>query len=154
MNKFFLGDEEVRKCQEVFDRFDTEGTGSIETWELRECLQELGEEPSEEELFSMISELDQDPGGKIGFKEFVRLVELQKATRMEYKPDMDTLEAFVALGGNPDKTGQLDTQKLKTLVLDLGLTVDIDKLIMEADTDGSGFVDFDEFAEIMKEDGE
>ena len=25
-----------------------------------------------------------------GFKEFVRLVELQKATRMEYKPDMDT----------------------------------------------------------------
>ena len=27
---------------------------------------ELGEEPSEEELFSMISELDQDPGGKIG----------------------------------------------------------------------------------------
>ena len=38
----------------------------------------------------------------------------------------DVHSQFVALGGNPDKTGQLDTGKLRDLVHELGLTVDIE----------------------------
>eukprot|EP00692_Jakoba_bahamiensis_P000968 EC684680.1.p4 GENE.EC684680.1~~EC684680.1.p4 ORF type:complete len:97 (+),score=37.11 EC684680.1:143-433(+) len=95
--------------------------------------------------------MDQDTNGRIEYAEVVRLVERQKGAHMNFKPDTDTLEAFVALGGNSDKTGQLDVNKLRVLIRELGLTGDIDKLIAEADTDGSGFVDFDEFAEMMRD---
>ena len=60
------------------------------------------------------------------------------------------VDAFIALGGNADKTGQISTERLRSIVKDFGLTIDIAKLIQEYDTDRSGFVDYQEFAEMMK----
>lgn len=60
------------------------------------------------------------------------------------------MDAFIALGGNADKTGQISTDKLRTVVNDFGLTIDINKLILETDTDKSGFIDYNEFFVMMK----
>lgn len=60
------------------------------------------------------------------------------------------VDAFIALGGNADKTGQVSTDKLRHVVKEFGLTIDINRLIAETDTDRSGFIDYNEFAVMMK----
>jgi len=49
------------------------------------------------------------------------------------------------LGGSTDKSGEISTEKLRAVVKDFGLTIDIEKLIRETDSDGSGKVDYEEF---------
>ena len=62
-----------------------------------------------------------------------------------------TLDAFIALGGNRDQSGVVSTEKLRTAVkCDFALPVDIDRLIRDADTDGSGFIDFEEFSAMLR----
>ena len=36
------------------------------------------------------------------------------------------VDAFIALGGNADKTGEISTDKLRSIVKDFGLTIDIE----------------------------
>ena len=36
------------------------------------------------------------------------------------------MDAFIALGGNADKTGEISTEKLRSIIKDFGLTIDID----------------------------
>ena len=36
------------------------------------------------------------------------------------------VDAFIALGGNADKTGEISTEKLRSIIKDFGLTIDID----------------------------
>ena len=129
----------------------------------------MGQNPTEEEIFQMISQVDDDNSGEI-----------------ELSDETDTIEAFVALGGNADKTGEISTEQLRAVVKvrlfdttfppvrvmpmrsvhikslhnlkprsfffllqDFGLTIDIDKLIRETDADGSGQVDYPEFKAMM-----
>lgn len=57
--------------------------------------------------------------------------------------------AYVALGGNPDLTGSLDAERLRKTCQDFQLTIDIDKLIRQYDTDGSGQIDYEEFKSML-----
>ena len=59
------------------------------------------------------------------------------------------VSAFVAMGGNSDRTGAIQTDKLTKACQEFGLTIDIDALIREVDDDGNGTVDFDEFTMMM-----
>ena len=52
--------------------------------------------------------------------------------------------------GAADKTGQVSADKLRSIIKDFGLTIDIERLIREVDTDHSGFIDYQEFAVMMK----
>ena len=42
-------------------------SGSIDVWELRQVLEAMGQKPTEEELFQMISEVDDHMTGAIDF---------------------------------------------------------------------------------------
>lgn len=109
----------------------------------------MGQNPTEEEIFQMISQVDDDNSGEIEFAEFMKVIEIQQASNAKVSDETDTIEAFVALGGNADKTGEISTEKLRAVVKDFGLTIDIDKLIRETDADGSGQVDYPEFKAMM-----
>ena len=64
--------------------------------------------------------------------------------------DEDLLDAFVAMGGQPDGEGFIDAQKLiNTIKCEFEMTIDIKKLIDEVDLDGSGEIEFDEFKSLL-----
>ena len=46
--------------KEAFQLFDKDGGGTISTKELKQVFEALGQHPSEEDVQSMISEVDQD----------------------------------------------------------------------------------------------
>lgn len=49
------------------------------------------------------------------------------------------MDAFVAMGGNSDKSGTVDANKLIQIVkTDFKMTIDIERLINEMDRDKSG----------------
>jgi Ca2+-binding EF-hand superfamily protein len=140
-----LTQEEIDKCREAFERFDKDGSGTIDAWELKETLKAMGQNPSDEDIFQMLSQVDDDGSGAIDFPEFLKVIEAQKEKMEAENDETDVLAAWVAMGGNPDKSGQIDTEKLRRTIKAFELTIDIDRLIEETDTDGSGFIDYEEF---------
>ena len=45
-----LTQADIDKCREAFERFDKDGSGSIDAWELKETLKAMGQNPTEEEV--------------------------------------------------------------------------------------------------------
>ena len=68
----------IQKCREAFNTFDADGSGSIDAQEMRSLLEAIGVNPSEEELFRFMSEVDEDGTGEIEFGEFLRAFEKQR----------------------------------------------------------------------------
>jgi len=60
-----LSQEEIDGCREAFLAFDKDRSGTIDVWELRQVLEAMGQKPTEEELFQMISEVCCSPRGMI-----------------------------------------------------------------------------------------
>ena len=57
-----------------------------------------------------------------------------------------SVEAFVSIGGNPDKSGDIDASKLIKIIKDeFQMTIDIERLIHEIDHNKSGGISYDEF---------
>jgi len=84
--------------------------------------------------------------GSIDFGEFLKVVESQKKRAENFDDENDMLDAFVACGGKPDKSGHVMRDTLvKIIKQDFGLTIDIEELINKVDTDGSGEIEFEEF---------
>ena len=62
----------------------------------------------------------------------------------------DTLDAFVAMGGESDGTGSIDAQKLIHIIKDeFKMTIDIEKLIQDIDDDNSGKIEYNEFMNLL-----
>ena len=62
----------------------------------------------------------------------------------------DTLDAFVAMGGEPNGEGSIDAEKLIRIIKDeFEMTIDIEKLIRDIDEDGSGQIEYDEFRNLL-----
>merc|ERR1711981_646186 len=100
-----LTQEEIDQCREAFERFDKDGSGTIDVWELKATLNAMGQYPTDEELLQMIAEVDDDGSNEIEFSEFLKVIENQKKRDARADDDSDTVLAYVALGGNADKTG-------------------------------------------------
>ena len=145
-----LSQDEIDGCRDAFLAFDKDRSGAIDVWELRQVLEAMGQKPTEEELFQMISEVDENNSGSIDFGEFIKVIEKQKEKASKFDDESDMIDAFVACGGNPDKSGHVERDTLvKIIKVDFGLTIDIEDLIEAVDADGSGELEYDEFKELL-----
>lgn len=148
-DKMVLTQQEIDACREAFCAFDKDRSGTIDVWELRQVLEAMGQLPTEDELFALIAAVDDNMSGSIDFAEFLKVVEGQKNSA-KLSNDTDMIDAFVACGGNADKTGHVMRHTLiKIIKHDFGLTVNLEELINEIDTDGSGEIEFDEFRVLL-----
>ena len=117
---------------------------------MRLLLEAIGENPTEEELFRFMADVDEGGKGEIEFSEFLRAFEKQRGGQVDADEEADTVDAFVALGGNADKTGFVDNATLIRVVRDeFGMTIKLDKLIEELDVDKDGRISFTEFQSLF-----
>ena len=106
-----LSQEDIDNCREAFLAFDKDRSGTIDVWELRQVLEAMGKSlkvllvfslrstltilfapgqaPTEDELFHMISEVDENMSGSIDFGEFVKVVESQKKRAENFDDEND-----------------------------------------------------------------
>ncbi|EAS02635.2 dynein 18 kDa light chain, flagellar outer arm protein (macronuclear) [Tetrahymena thermophila SB210] len=126
-----LTKKEIDKCQEAFTAFDKNGSKFIEKEELKKVLEEMGQSPQEEELIKMINEVDQTGKGAISFDDFLTVIAYYKQLQQN-SDEEDIILAFVALGGNEDKTGSIDRKLLQEVISsDFSLTIDLNRLVKE-----------------------
>ncbi|XVF66592.1 hypothetical protein PTKIN_Ptkin10aG0049600 [Pterospermum kingtungense] len=69
-----LSEEQIVEFKEAFCLFDKDGDGCITLEELATVIRSLDQNPTEEELQDMITEVDADGNGTIEFAEFLNLM--------------------------------------------------------------------------------
>ena len=143
-----LTEEQKQEIKEAFDLFDTDGSGNIDSKELKVAMRALGFEPKREEIKKLISEVDKDGSGVIDFPEFL---EMMTAKMAERDPREEMMKAFRLF--DDDETGKISFKNLKRVAKELGENMtddEIAEMIEEADRDGDGEIGEDEFMRIMR----
>ncbi|KAH8313449.1 hypothetical protein KR067_005961, partial [Drosophila pandora] len=138
-----LTEEQVAEFKEAFIQFDKDGTGKISTRELGAVMRALGQNPTESELQDMIAEIDNDPNGQIDFNEFCSMMAKQMR---ETDTEEEMREAFKIFDRDCD--GFISPAELRFVMINLGEKVtdeEIDEMIREADFDGDGMINYEEF---------
>ena len=142
-----LSEEKIAEFRSAFELFDKDSDGKITTKELGTVMRNLGQNPTEIELIEMIKEVDLDGNGTIDFKEFLGLmVRKMKDTDIEE----ELLEAFKVF--DRDGNGQITSHELRHVIANLGENMspeEVEELIREADIDGDGQINYDEFVKMM-----
>lgn len=140
-SRFLLHSTVLRNA---FNAFDQEKKGCIGTQMVGTILSMLGHQLDDKLLKEIIDEVDADGSGELEFEEFVTL-----AARFLVEEDAEAMqqelkEAFRLY--DKEGNGYITTQVLREILkeLDDNLTNDdLDMMIEEIDSDGSGTVDFD-----------
>ena len=143
-----LTEEQRQEIKEAFDLFDTDGSGSIDSKELKVAMRALGFEPRKEEVKRMISEMDKDGSGTIEYPEFEEMMASKMAER---DPREEILKAFKLF--DDENTGKISFKNLKRVARELGENMtdeELMEMIEEADRDGDGEISQEEFLRIMK----
>ncbi|XP_054822260.1 calmodulin-like protein 11 isoform X1 [Prosopis cineraria] len=142
-----LSEEQIVEFKEAFCLFDKDGDGCITLEELATVIRSLDQNPTDEELQDMISEVDADGNGTIEFAEFLTLM----AKKMkETDAEEELKEAFKVF--DKDQNGYISASELRHVMINLGEKLtdeEVDQMIKEADLDGDGQVNFDEFVKLM-----
>ncbi|KAL4637507.1 hypothetical protein ACB092_03G081700 [Castanea dentata] len=142
-----LTEEQIAEFQEVFCLFDKDGDGCITIEELAIAIRSLDQNPTEEELKSMINEVDVDGNGTIEFGEFLNLM----ARKMkENEAEEELKEAFKVF--DKDQDGYISPNELRHVMMNLGERLtdeEVEQMIKEADLDGDGLVNYEEFVRMM-----
>lgn len=142
-----LTEEQIAEFKEAFQIFDKDGDGLITTKELGTVMRSLGQNLSEEELKTMIEEVDTDKSGTIDFQEFLGLMAWKmKETDIEE----ELVEAFKVF--DRDGNGLISAHELRFVMSTSGEQLteeDIEEMIREADENGDGYIDYEEFVRMM-----
>ncbi|XP_072976911.1 calmodulin-1 [Typha angustifolia] len=147
MDTHSLNKDQVSEFQQAFLLFDKDGDGCITVEELGTVIRSLGQNPSEEELQDMMREVDADGNGTIEFAEFLNLM-AKKVKEADAEEELK--EAFKVF--DKDQNGFISASELRNVMINLGEKLtdeEVEQMIREADVDGDGQVNYEEFVRMM-----
>jgi calmodulin len=137
----------MKEYRDAFEMFDKNKNGTITAKELAAVMRSLNQDPTDQELNDMIQEVDFDGNGKIDFEEFVALMNRRnKETDIEE----EVINAFRIF--DKDNLGMISSTELRHIMTTLGdkLTEEeVEEMIREADIDGDGYINYEEFVRMM-----
>ncbi|BFZ03610.1 hypothetical protein BsWGS_06649 [Bradybaena similaris] len=146
-SEFKITEKQYNDAQQTFNLFDKKGDGTVSTKDLGQVLKGLGLQVDAQKLKEWADEADEDASGFIRWEQFKPIFELKLK---EDEDERELKEAFRVLDKN--NKGVIAVEDLRWILRSLGddLTDDeIEDMIQETDTDGSGTVDYEEFRNLM-----
>ena len=142
-----LTEDEIAEFKEAFTLFDKNGDGTITTREIGTMARSLGAIITEAELKEMVNDIDLSGNGKVDFAEFLAMMaKCKRNTDGEEK----IREAFRTFDKNGN--GFISAAELRHIMTNLGQKLtdeEVDEMIKEADIDGHGQINYEEFVTMM-----
>lgn len=141
-----LTDSELDCLKEAFSLFDADHDGEITVHELGRVMRNHGLNPTDDELKDMIRNVDKNSNGAIDFNEFIEMM-----VRRDAKVEEDVMHAFRVFDRDGD--GYISVEELRLTMNNLGEPLtdhEVRSMIEEADLDGDGRINFQEFARLMQ----
>jgi len=146
-----LDDEQVEELREAFNLFDTEKTHTIDARELKAALRALGFEVKKEDVKRMLSDVGKDPSQPIDFNDFCEMMRGRMPDKNS-RAEIDKVFALFDEEGN----NKISFRNLKRIAQELGEDLkdeELQEMIEEADRDGDGLINPDEFYRVMRKRG-
>ena len=134
----------------IVDLFDRDKSGGISYHELTSVMYALGQNMTHQEILDLFNEVDTDGNGEIDFEEFTKMMLKRQAAGKYMTEEEELRRAFKLFDVNGD--GTITAVELRKMMQNLGsdLTPDeVELLIREADYDGNGELDLEEFTKFM-----
>merc|ERR1712165_505144 len=154
-----LGEEIRNECIAAYEMFTSEtGDGLLGTIELDKVLRMLGQEPSAQELKSVMDEFADSDTGKMSLNDFLDLMERQLCSMQKGEEDLNKnfrellKESFYWF--DADKDGSLTKNELVSAYALIGEQVsdaEVEEIFFEADRNQDGKIDYDEWVGMMKD---
>lgn len=153
---------------ELWERFDADRSGYLDHMEIKDLLAELGIFMTEQELRDFYDEVDRDKNGQITLDEFAKsftgpnigganaIASVRKAAAAMQRTGVDNMPLVVNVWKkyDSDGNGTLDPNEVFSVLKDLGITQseeEVGWLVNKLDVNGSGTVEFEEFASLFSE---
>nr|XP_043611185.1 calcium-binding allergen Ole e 8-like [Erigeron canadensis] len=143
----------ANEIKHVFSRFDMNKDGKISAVELVDIMKALGSDTSVEEVNVIMTHIDTDQDGFINLEEFTRFCKATADVDDENDGEgvnKELKNAFEMYDLN--KNGLISATELHHILGQLGEGCSVDdcvKMIEPVDSDGDGFVNFEEFKKMM-----
>ncbi|KAH0760326.1 hypothetical protein KY290_016399 [Solanum tuberosum] len=137
-DKIVKEETQLVQFKEAINLFDKDVHGCITIEELAAVIRSLDENPTEEELCHMISEVDADhhDNGTMEFTEFLNLI-----TKKMKETDLEEELKEVFKVFDKDQNGFISATDLRHVMINLGEKLteeEAEQMIREADLDGDG----------------
>jgi len=129
----------------AFDMFDLDASGKISAAEFGAVIRSLGENPTDDEVDSLLASVDADRDGSLDFGEFSKLYE----RRMAEREGVDEVEGFRKAFRvfDRDNSGKISAKEMRNIVTGYGhmkLTEkDADEMLKSVDADGDGLINYE-----------
>ncbi|KAH7966809.1 hypothetical protein HPB49_019660 [Dermacentor silvarum] len=140
-----LSDEQISEFREAFTLYDKDGSGCIRASDLGTVMRSLGYHPTEAQVAEIVGSNSRE---NIDFPEFLTIM-----AKEEIRPDDvddEIREAFKVFDRNGD--GYVSAAELRHVMTTMGEKLsheEVDEMIREADQDGDGRINYDEFVSMV-----
>ena len=142
-------DEQVSEFKDLFTLFDRSGEEKISYHDVGECLRAFGYTPTNEEVNTILNSPSQDDMGSkfVTFNEFLpMLAQVGKVKRSGFDEFIDGLKLF-----DKEGNGTLLGAEMRHVLCSMGekLTEEEAEQVIAGQEDGNGFINYENFVDIV-----
>merc|ERR1712079_961484 len=138
----------IGKYQDAFKKFCNRA-GCVASCNVIFILRSIGQNPSQADVQDLVGQVDKDGTGSIDFPEFLQMMTLKYE---EENAEDEIRTAFQVFDSNGNGNGFINRYELSAVMNNIGEQVtgdEIQALMDEADLDGDGQINYEEFFAMM-----
>jgi len=146
-----LNEDQIKALRQVFLQLDKNGDGSLTIIEMKSGLADAGLKDIPPDLEQILKDVDVDGSGIIDYTEFLAAT----LDKKQFVKEDVLWSAFRTFDRNGD--GKISKEELQDVISDRDVQEQhtkelLSQVMNSVDANGDGFIDFDEFVQMMKND--